>query len=176
MAVRISMGETIVEGDTLKEATRQAKKEEKRQVAIEAKRKQKHERAELAAWASYGRIAHTLDCQALYFYDASNGRHRSEQEGGEAVFIDQRGKGETAKGTWTLSLQHHVSAFICDGGGWDIGVRLVYTYTTGEQEVSWVAVGAYDGEVYGLTMSKRIGEQIETEWQKECEQKAEQAA
>jgi hypothetical protein len=149
------IGNVAIKADTLKELTKLAKQEEKRQAQAKQDRERKEEEARRDAWASYGLLSYRMDADVdLWFRDVSNG-HRLTSDGtqGKIHFRTDNGSGAYCYQESYITPTHVIEEL--NGNSQAVRLHL-------GQEAWWYTVGCADGVVTLVTCHQNMNMRLES--------------
>ena len=160
--ITIDVNGVKLEAETMKELNKLVKKEEKRQAEEQKERNIKKAIAGERAWSSYGKLAYKISSERpnLWFVEPTKKVIGSNEY---AVKIErhdndhgnlQFGYGYTTETTiqsiegTTLAIRSHSNPVI-----------------VGTEEITWLAVGAYQGEADYHWIDEHVAAKLEAEYQ-----------
>lgn len=163
MSYTIEINGIKVEGDSLKEATRLAKKEEKRQAVAEEERKGREEKAYQRAYAEIGQFA-CHQTKNLWFWKKYSG---IKQDGYYTVLlVEQETTGE-------FRTTHQLSTVLAHASGKIYGARVFDAHYS---DICWFALGVYEGECAAVFFPPFLAELLEKAYQEELSKSQQQEA
>lgn len=157
--VTINVNGVTLEGETLKEAQRLARKEERRQAALERALEANSDIAYTNAYAEIGRLINGSG--TLWFTEACNTTSWKQQNGYTEIILGEA--------SIKFSDHNSPSAFILSvSTGLPRFMRSFYYNSNGEQESKpeWYVFGIHDNAARSLVVSDRIAELLESEYQR----------
>ena len=161
--IEIKIGDIIIRTETLKEAQRLARKEEKKQAKIEKAADRDRGIAYNLAYAEMGKLADSQNPR-LWFVDPVSAIRREES----TQYI--RCDGEYGTGEIALSENYRVSILVCHANGALRFMRTEYGHHRTKPdriEVNWSACGVWERACAIITMPATLMQMLEERFQAE---------